>query len=42
MDGISWNDLAAIQAACDPEIEFTPRLAAVEGKTYRGVVGLPR
>jgi ketosteroid isomerase-like protein len=39
MDGISRRDLAAIQAACDPEIEFTPRLAAVEGKTYRGHAG---
>jgi hypothetical protein len=39
MDGISRRDSAAIQAACDPEIEFTPRLAAVEGKTYRGYAG---
>jgi ketosteroid isomerase-like protein len=39
MDGISSRDLAAIKAACDPEVEFTPRLAAVEGKTYRGHAG---
>jgi ketosteroid isomerase-like protein len=36
MEGISSRDLAALIAACDPGIEFTPRLAAVEGKAYRG------
>jgi ketosteroid isomerase-like protein len=39
MDGISRRDLPALQAACDPEVEFTPRVAAVEGKTYRGYAG---
>jgi ketosteroid isomerase-like protein len=37
--GISTKDLAAIQSACDPEIEFTSRFAAVERKTYRGHAG---
>jgi ketosteroid isomerase-like protein len=39
IDRISRRDLAALQAACDPEIDFTPRLAAVEGKTHRGYAG---
>jgi ketosteroid isomerase-like protein len=39
VDGISSRDLRAIEAACDPEVEFTSRFAAVEGKTYRGHAG---
>jgi ketosteroid isomerase-like protein len=38
-DAISSGDLAALQAASDPELEYTSRITAVEGKTYRGPSG---
>ena len=37
--GISNRDLEALCAVSDPEIEFTSRFTAVEGKTYRGHTG---
>ena len=39
VDGISNRDLAVLQAISDPEIEYTSRFTAVEGKTYRGHAG---
>jgi len=38
-EGVTAGNLAAIQAASDPEIEFTSRFAAVEGRSYRGHAG---
>jgi ketosteroid isomerase-like protein len=38
-EGVSGKNLAVIQAVSDPEIEFTSRLSAVEGRTYRGHAG---
>jgi ketosteroid isomerase-like protein len=36
---ISDGDLAALRAASDPRVEFTSRITAVEGRTYRGHSG---
>jgi ketosteroid isomerase-like protein len=38
-EGVSGRNLALIQGASDPEIEFTSRFTAVEGRTYRGHAG---
>jgi ketosteroid isomerase-like protein len=38
-EGVSGKNLAVIQAVSDPEIEFTSRFTAVEGRTYRGHAG---
>src|SRR4051794_7125712 len=39
-EGINRRDLGAIQAACDPEIEYTSSFSPVEGgKTHRGHLG---
>ena len=38
-DGISNGDLTVLQAASDPELEYTSRLTAVEGRTYLGHAG---
>jgi ketosteroid isomerase-like protein len=38
-EGVSVKNLAVIQAVSDPEIEFTSRFTAVEGRTYRGHAG---
>ena len=38
-EGVSSKNLPVILAASDPEIEFTSRFTAVEGRTYRGHSG---
>jgi ketosteroid isomerase-like protein len=38
-EGVSGKNLAVIQAVSDPDIEFTSRFTAVEGRTYRGHAG---
>jgi ketosteroid isomerase-like protein len=38
-DGISDGDLAVLQAASDPELEYASRLTAIEGRTYHGHAG---
>ena len=38
-EGVSRKNIAVIQAVSDPEIEFTSRFTAVEGRTYRGHAG---
>src|SRR5689334_3538128 len=35
-EGGKGKDLASLLAVSDPEIEFTSRFTAVEGRTYRG------
>jgi ketosteroid isomerase-like protein len=40
VEGISTRDLTLMQAAADPEIEFTSYFAGVEGKAFRGHAGL--
>jgi ketosteroid isomerase-like protein len=39
IEGINSKDPAAIEAACDPDLELTSSFSAVEGKTYRGYAG---
>jgi ketosteroid isomerase-like protein len=38
-EGVSEKNLAVILAVSDPEIEFTSRFTAVEGRTYQGHAG---
>src|ERR1051325_2125220 len=38
-EGINNGDLALLQGASDPELEYSSRLTAVEGKTYHGQAG---
>ena len=35
-EGISTRDVGALEANSDPDIEYTSRFTAVEGKTYGG------
>jgi ketosteroid isomerase-like protein len=38
-EGVSSMNLSLLQAVSDPQIEFTSRFTAVEGRTYRGHAG---
>ena len=39
-DALERRDFDAFAALCDPQVELTPILAAVEGATYRGHEGI--
>ena len=39
VEGVNSRDVAVLQAASDPDIEYTSRFTAIEGRTYRGHAG---